>query len=85
MPRMDEQTFRIWGEYAGGIDAFNLLFAARTLRDVLEALEHNRDFKSDCAVRAMEDCLAHAERIRTLLDHREAYRVQQQLANKGAA
>lgn len=54
----------IWG--------MDLIFAARTLRETRERLEAGRPFKSETAVRCLDDCLEEAARIKALLEKRTA-------------
>ena len=69
---MPDPMFNAYSPYLAGIDGTALIFAARTLREVREALDRGAGFRTDTASRSLGNALVEADRIREILKQREA-------------
>ena len=67
-----EIMFNAHSPYHDGIDGMNLVFAAKVLRDVREALEHGVGFRPGAAESSLGRALKDADQIQELLKQRKA-------------
>ena len=66
-----EAMFTTYNPYQNGIYGTDLVFAAKTMREVREALEHDQDFATDVARRQFQAVMYETRRIAEILRERE--------------
>jgi len=66
-----EAMFTVYNPYQNGIYGTDLVFAAKTMREVREALEHDKDFATDVARRQFQAVMYETRRIAEIMRGRE--------------